>query len=140
MALLMLITSVGLAVDMHYCGGKLKTTSFFGKARVCHQVKRAKTSNSEECPIHFQSREQGCAVDKANCCQNKLLYLQLDQDQNLQLEGPAVSKPLLQFVAAFAQAFFNLDIKPVRQAVFYAAYRPPLIFRDIPVLTQSFLL
>lgn len=141
LALLMFTTSVGLAVDMHYCGGQLKTISLFGKARTCYPVKKVKASRSD-CPMHHQlkNNEQGCMVDKPDCCQNKSLHIQLDQDQNIKVEGPAISKPLPHFVATLIVTFLkdlNNDDQP--KPVF-AHYRPPLIPRDIPVLIQSFLL
>ena len=38
MALLMFLTSAGLAIDVHYCQGELKSFSFYSKAQNCHAL------------------------------------------------------------------------------------------------------
>lgn len=141
LALLMLCTSVGLAVNMHYCGGQLKTINLFGKAQTCHQAKKVKAP-MYDCPMHrqLQSEEQGCMLDNSDCCQNKSLHIQLHQDQNIQIEGSTISKPLQQFITAYVQSFFCFGIEPAYKSILLTEYRPPSIPRDIPVLVQSFLL
>lgn len=141
LALMMFTTSVGLAVDMHYCGGQLKTTSFFGKAKACHDMGDAETSSRLTCPLHqiLQNEHKGYVIDKPDCCQNKSLHIQLDQDQNIQVEGLTISKPLQQLISAIVVTFFT-DLRSDQPKPVYAHYRPPLIPRDIPVLVQSFLL
>lgn len=140
LAFLMLFTSVGFAVDMHYCQGKLKSVSFFGKAKTCHEM--SDTASMKNCPHHQKIMEQkeGCSIDKKDCCSNKTVYFQSDQDQQVQTSDFVVSKQLQQFVIAYVAAFFTNDFSIESDAVSFVLYKPPLISRDIYVLVQSFLL
>ena len=140
MAILMFFTSVGFAVDMHYCQGHLKSVSFFGKAKSCHEM--ANAAPMKNCPRHQkmrkQEKEKDCSEDK-NCCTNKTLHFQSNQDQQVQTFNFSANQPLQQFVIAFVVAFFSKTFIE-NDTPSFAHYIPPLILRDIPVLIQSFLL
>ena len=140
LALLMFFTSVGFTMDMHYCQGKLKSFSLLGKAKNCHE-KAAKMAN---CPHHQKmtadtKQENGCSMDQKDCCQNRMLHVQADQD----LQKPAIdflhNHQLQQFVVAYVLTFFSNQIIST-DTIAFARYKPPLIPRDIPVLFESFLI
>ena len=135
LALLMFVTSVGFTVDMHYCNGELKSFSLIGKAKSCHEKAKA------PCPHHkkMMADNQGDAIDTKSCCNNKMLHFQSDQDKQVQNFDIKVSPPLQQFITAFVTAFFTDGFTQNDRPTF-VHYKPPLIKRDIPVLTQSFLL
>ena len=139
LALLMFTTSVSFALDMHYCGGRLKSVGFFHQAKACTgemdtSVKPAcrHTAKTAHCPAP--------SFQKKKCCQNRTVHVESVQDLAVQGSNATISRPLQQFVAAFVQVFFTLPVEPSRQSIPVEQYRPPLIPRDIPVLTQSFLL
>lgn len=139
LALLMLSTSVSFALDVHYCGGQLKSVGFFTSAKACSG--EMKTATGPSCrhtdgSIHTAQ----ASLQQKKCCQNRTLHVESAQDRITQSNDLALSKPLQQFVAAFVQAFFNIHVDSAFQSVPFAQYRPPLIPRDIPVLIQSFLL
>ena len=69
MAFLMFFSSVGFAMDMHYCGGKIKSISFFGKAKNCHEMVGESDTPIKNCPHHkkMMADEKSCFEDK-NCC------------------------------------------------------------------------
>ena len=138
MAFLMFFSSASYAVDMHYCQGKLKSISFFGKAKTCHDMAESAMKN---CPHHkkMKAEEKGCSEDK-NCCSNKTVHFQSDQDQQVQNLDFVVSNQLQQFVIAFVAVFMANDFNIEHEAIAFAYYKPPLIQKDIPVLNQSFLL
>ena len=52
MAFLMFFTSAGFTMDMHYCGGELKSVSFFGKAKTCHDMAGENETPKKDCPHH----------------------------------------------------------------------------------------
>ena len=135
LAVLMFITSVGFTVDMHYCGGQLKSFSFIGKAKSCHEQAVV------QCPHHkkMMAQNPNKTVDTRNCCNNKTLHFQADQDKEIQNYNLKVIQPLQHFVTTFVTVFFNDRIIEKETPVF-AHYKPPLISRDISVLIQSFLL
>ena len=74
LAVLMFITSVGLTVDLHYCSGQLKTFSFIGKAKSCHD------KSLMACPNHrkMMAQNEHDGIDTGNCCSNKTLHFQFD--------------------------------------------------------------
>ena len=138
MAFLMFFTSAGFAMDMHFCQGKLKSVSFFGKAQTCHDMA---DNTMKNCPHHkkMMAEKKGCSEDK-NCCSNKTVHFQSDQDQQVQNFDFVVSKQLQQFVIAYVAVFIANDFNIEHEAIPFAHYKPPLIQRDIPILNQSFLL
>lgn len=139
LALLMFTTSVGFAVDMHYCQGQLKSVSFFGKAKSCHEM--ADAASRKNCTLHKKMKEQnkGCSIDKNGCCENETQYFHSDQDQKTQGFDITLSKQLQQFVVAYTFVFIVHTPANTNNLTF-SFYKPPLIERDIPVLIQSFLL
>ena len=75
-------------------------------------------------------------IDMKSCCNNKTVHIQSDQDQAIQSFEFEMSQ---QFLSAYVGAFFYIDGFE-KESSSFALYKPPLISRDIPVLTQSFLL
>ncbi len=139
LALLMFVTSVGFSIDMHYCQGQLKSFCFFGKAESCHEM--AETTPIKICPHHqkMMVQKEGCSIDKKDCCKNRTLHIQSDQDLQVQTSNLILDKQLQQFVIAYVMAFItDFDLKTGTPS--FAHYKPPLIWRDIPVLNQTFLL
>ncbi len=141
MALLMFFVSAGIAVDMHYCGGELKSVSFFGKAKTCHDMVKKQPATMPNCPHHKKTstKKPGCTEDK-NCCSNKTLLLQSEGEQQLLSSDFVFSKRTKHFVAAFVQVFLANNYNKVNTSVSYTHHKPPLISRDISVLFQTFLL
>ena len=128
-------------MDMHYCGGELKSISFFGKAKNCHEIAKEDEAAMKDCPHQkkMMTGKKDCSEAK-NCCSNKTVRLQSDQDHQLQTADFAVSKQLKQFVVAYVAVFFADDFVLECEAANFAHYKPPLIPKDIPVLHQTFLL
>ena len=87
MALLVLCSSVSFSMDMHFCQGRLKSVSLYGKAKNCHE-QAARHAAMPNCPHHRKMAEQqaGCSEDK-NCCSNHAL--QVDPDLDRQFQGAA---------------------------------------------------
>lgn len=138
MAILLFTSSVSFAVDMHFCKGELKSISFWGKAPSCHEQAAAKIS----CPHHrkIMAEKGEAALKKSNCCDNHTVQVEADHERQTQAAVELELNPTLQYflIAYTASLFTTEDI--ARMPVPYLNYKPPLIPRDIPVLTQSFLL
>lgn len=129
MAGLMLVTSGGIAADMHFCRDTLKSFSLIGEARSCHEKAEVPACH-QKAPSEQISRE--------GCCDNALLYAHFDTDYTVNAASADV--PTAGILA------IDLPIVPV-EAVFcsrtqpeYLSYHPPDPPRDIPVLVQSFLI
>lgn len=138
MVVLLLTSSVSFAVDMHFCKGELKSISFWGKAPSCHEQAAAKIS----CPHHRKMMaEQGeAALEKANCCDNHTVLVEANHERQIQAASELELNPSLQhFLIAYTVSLLPAE-DIARTPASYLNYKPPLIARDIPVLTQSFLL
>lgn len=92
------------------------------------------------CKMQAQNLETICAKTgcKKGCCSTEFQHFQLDQDQQTNSFNLEISKPLSHFVIAFVGTFL-IEKPNQKQISTYEQYKPPLIFRDIPVFIQSFL-
>lgn len=137
LALLMFCTSIGFAVDMHFCKGDFKSFSFLDKAPSCHELSAKVT-----CPHHQKMMEEACLEgnkDNRNCCKNKTVHIEADQD--LQIQSSDLLSLHYQATLVFVQTkilYQNLSLSQISFP--FQHYKPPLLFRDVPVLMQSFLL
>ncbi|MFD2515376.1 hypothetical protein ACFSRY_15995 [Pontibacter locisalis] len=132
LTLLVLVSSTGIAMGMHICGGELRDVTFFG--------------TEAECPME-QEREKAPAChapqqspDDKSCCEDHQMIIKrldiaakhkditLNNLQDIKLIA-AVKAVILRWYAPEA------DLKPT-----YALYESPPLARDIPVLVQSLLL
>ena len=138
MASLMLLTSVSFIVDMHYCGNRLVSLNFFGKAKTCHEM----VSTSPDCPRlqEMAAEHSGCSVMPKGCCSNKSFKYEADQDQSILSIGFELIQPIQQFIAAYVAVFYTPSILLQSDQPSFADYEPPLISRDYSVLFQSFLI
>lgn len=138
MALVMLTTTVNVAIDMHYCQGQFKSMSFFGKAKTCHEIEANKMAN---CPHHQKmvADPKGCTIEKAGCCGSKSIRIQSDNDQ-LNFSSEIVINQELQqfFIACIAVFFKNVVIEKSTSA--YIHYKSPILIKDTYVLFETFLI
>ena len=136
----MLITSMGFTLDMHFCRGNLQSISFFGKAKSCQQMSSA--ALIKNCPHYKKMIAQNghCLLNERGNCENKTVHFQFDQDQEIQQLNFSESKQFKQLLAAYSYVFLLNNYRYKRDIPTFAHYKPPLIYKDIPVLIQSFLL
>ncbi len=130
MALLMMLSSTGFSMNVHYCQDQIKDICLFRKAKSCHE----KQSNSVCCKANTINR-----ADKDKCCHNETIVVEKSNlDATLtQLETAHDIK--LEFSAAFVESHvFNYNLQPDFQT--YKQYKPPLPERDLQVLYQTFLI
>ncbi|GAB3810751.1 HYC_CC_PP family protein [Pontibacter rugosus] len=135
LTLLVLVSSTGMAVGMHLCGGELRDITFFGAAADCPMEQKQQEKLP---PCHTPKEKQ--SKDSNDCCEDhQLTVKQLDDAASHKIT--TLSKLQQLKMAAVLQVvvlkFFasSTDLKPA-----YAFYESPPLPRDIPVLVQSFLL
>ena len=140
MALLMLLSSTGFSMDVHYCQDQLKGISLFGKAKSCHEKQEAPPCHQTKKSCHHQ--EDGISkADKDNCCHNETVVIEKSDLDATPTQKAASQDVQLDFVAAFMAVYvfnFNYSVRADYQP--YAQYKPPLPDRDIQVLYQTFLI
>lgn len=69
MGMLILISSFGILLDIHYCGGKIKSIGFFTDAPSC-EMQEDNCSQEDLCD-HM-------AFSKTSCCSDDLVFSTLD--------------------------------------------------------------
>jgi hypothetical protein len=62
---LMLLSSIGFSIDMHFCQGMLKSYSLIGKAKTCHSTPTA----AMNCPHHQKMIADDNVIDFNTKCQ-----------------------------------------------------------------------
>ncbi len=129
MTILILLSSTGFSMSLHYCHGKVKTVSFFEEAESCHQIKTK---------CHIPSQKENIKKYKKSCCANKTITAQ--QDDSSQKNTIDFTPKQVKFLTAFTQAFILKGIHLSRTIVSPPKHIPPLLNKDIPILIQSFLL
>lgn len=136
--MLMLVTSVGLNIDMHYCQGELKTFNLFGKAKSCHQLAQMKHCSKAKKSCHAPKADMASQECKKDCCNNESIYAALDADL-VQIQTTEYSDSDLSTISLKQVDTGNLPLV-LKTSLHAQNYRPPPLIRDIPVLIQSFLL
>lgn len=122
----------------HFCGGELKSFALFGKAQACSHasVEDHQDENVPACHRHMASKKK----DKDGCCDDKEIVIE-------SLDITSIVNGFYK-IAEHVWVALPIDVlqqdeefKPVMlQRKKYLNYKPPLIFRDIPVLIQTFLI
>lgn len=138
MALLMMLSSTGFSMDVHFCQGQIQGISLFGKAKSCHEKQETPPCHQTKKSCHH--KEDGISkTDKDNCCHNETVVIEKSDLDATTTQLTTVKDIPLDFVAAYIAVYvFNYSV----QADFlpYAQYKPPLPDRDVQVLYQTFLI
>ena len=140
---LMLFSSIGFSIDIHYCQDEVKSIGFFNATPCeldqkmdeavdlsrlprCHRKKLEKEKNNKP--------KEGYNVD--TCCHNKrLIFSNTAEITNVVAADFSINQvDVVLFYAAVNLCLISTNIPPV----FYKNYVPPLLDRDISVLQQVF--
>ena len=83
LVMLMLSSSLGVAMDVHFCEGEFESINLFGKANVCEKALTQKEKSSHACcskkGINKVSLKVKHKIEaKGNCCQNKTFSFDTD--------------------------------------------------------------
>jgi len=132
LVLLLLVSSTGISVGMHLCGGKIQDLNFFGKAEHCPMEQKQDVLP----PCHQPQKKQ---VKNTSCCENHNFVVQrLDAGTDTKI---ALHKAAdLKLLAAIKVVILQLYAPEKATAPAYVLYTSPPLARDIPVLVQSFLI
>ena len=117
LAALIYVGTTGFTVEKFYCGSHLKSIHIFTSKTPC-----CSKSNKPE-----------------GKCRTEKEYIKADIIGDLPVLPQKIEQPALSpvIITAFVQfLFINSNTYPLK----YLNYKPPLLFKDIPVLIQSFLI
>lgn len=141
LALLMLITSAGFSLDLHYCQGNLKNLAFFKEAKSCHEL--AEKATSEHCkkmqkPCQKNNDTISKDVCEKSCCSHNTILVEAETDifSTKIINTDNLSSD---FIVAFVYTF-GTTYSSTEYSNKYNLYKPPLPDKDLSVLFQSFLI
>ena len=141
LAFLMLSSSVGFSLDLHYCQGNFKNLAFFKQAETCHDL--AKKASSEHCkkmqkPCHKKDITKSGVECENSCCSHNTILIEADTDL---FSAKIIKTDFLStdFIVAFVYSFIT-NYSSAEYANKYILYKPPLPDKDLSVLYQSFLI
>lgn len=133
---MVLITSSGLTIDLHYCGGKLKSFSVFGKARTCTEMNGCWSSLRP----NFPSQKGRNCLEKSGCCSNRMVYFKSDlHKKNDQIEDISEKEANNDFSSC---SFSSEPAILLKTYDVLSLFGDPFLHseEDLHVLYQSFLL
>lgn len=133
MAFLLLLSSSGISMDVHFCQGKFKRANLLGKAKTCEQVNDCLIKCGKEIKSCHSDGEDG---DHKGCCENQSVQLDLDFDA-ADITPTDLSKTQKQFLTAFTYTYV-LNLVPTKDKPKFTTYIPPPLEKDISILFQIF--
>lgn len=138
MAFLVFTSSISFAIDIHYCGGHIKSISFLGEAEKCQEKEQKTNTSNHECCKKRNDESAHCKMkgQEKKCCHNEKLVFEQDNDLKLS-DTSTISleevSPILIYLFV-NQCFFEFKTKPT----FFLCYNPPPIHNNILVQQQVF--
>jgi hypothetical protein len=137
MALLMLLSSTGFSMDIHYCQNQFAGFSFIGKASCCK-----KAVNTKPCHSVKTKKLNGInQAEKDNCCHNESIVIEKADLDATNVQYGTINDIQFDFVVVpVSVAEFLINYNAQLDVVPFDQYKPPLPDRDIQVLYQTFLI
>ena len=129
MALLIGMTSIGMTINMHFCGGSLRSISLLDGSSSCC------SATTQTCGNFDKASES----DDKKCCDNQSIEIQSDDNLIIDQVQAISDIDVFDVLISDNHVLDHLNISAYGAADF-AHYRPPLISKDFPVLFESFLL
>ena len=125
MAFVVLFSTMSFTVNMHYCGGTLVETAIFQKVKGCG-MEMEKPST------------EGCSITKKNCCDDKQLAIEGQDELQLQVDNITFEQHL--FIASFVYTYINFFEGLENNVSSYEEYKPPLVIRSIYKIDETYLI
>lgn len=143
------ITLVGYSIEFHYCGNEITDISFLGASNcvcktdasgcksenhksdtVCH-----KAENSENISCCKPNATHGTnGFQKEDCCKTEQVNVAVDD----MTESLKVTKEQMVVLISLFNPYIFSETEAA--STDFENYLPPLLYRDIPVMVQSFLI
>ena len=125
---LLILSSVGVVLNKHYCQDELRSVHLFAQAKSCQQL-----PERPSCPLHPPTDQQD---EHKGCCDNTSEYHKADTEQQ-QSESKSEST---YFPAPISGPIIGIFPFPqfLRQRIAYLHFKPPLLSLDLTVRLQVF--
>lgn len=151
LVILILVVSMGLTINKHYCQNELKATAVFTTPPSCHAMsmpstnchfKKAKSTKSC-CSKGNNLLVKSAATCSKDCCHNESEYQHLEEDLTSNyIQNPSFGNPCSWSKILLITPTKTMLSDALAAQVAYLNYKPPLlsVFQNLPVLHQSFLI
>lgn len=126
LAILVMLSTVLITVEKHYCGEFLIDVSFFNKAADCATV-----SNNCNEPI--------TKIKKKKCCKDEIEHIQ-GQDKLQKKSASKITFKQVQFLLSFVCTYHNIFNVLQKQLVPFRNYIPPDLTTNIQVLYEVYII
>ena len=123
-------------MDIHFCKGKIADVSVFGKAKSCKMLAEKEGNSSKVCQNDSNNHRDN--IKKGRCCYNETIAVDVT-DELANTDNSTLSHAQLSFVTAFFASTYHLFFAKQKK-IEYLSYSPPLIYKDIQVLDQVFII
>lgn len=125
LALIVLLSTLSLSVEKHFCGDTLVDVAIF--------------SHSKKCGMEMADMDSGKALKAKSCCKDEVQIIE-GQDDLLVKSMDDFEGLQIHFIVAFTHSYFQLFEDVTEPEVPYQNYKPPKIIQDIQVLHETFLI
>ena len=126
MAFVVLMSTMSFTMHMHYCGDTLVDTSYFVEAETCG-MEMPQTQNTSD----------DCSAVKKNCCSDKQLTIEGQDELKLSLE---LQMDQQLFAAVFLTTYTQLFEIPEETITSHQDYLPPPLVRKLYQLDEEYLI
>jgi len=128
LASIVFIASIGVTVNLHLCGGEVRSVALFVKAKPCpNEIPKACHGS-----VHH-SKNNGCCEEES--------FLLKGKETNAEVKTATQITPSFKFITVILPVLYSIaSIDSFIDTPKYAYYKPPLIEQDITVLVHSFLI
>jgi len=123
MAVLVLISTLSVSIEKHYCGDNLIDISIFADAQQCDS----------------ETSDTGGKLMAQSCCKNEVDFLEGQDELNLE-KTKILYAGQKAFVLSPASVFGGLHDQKSQSDTRFKRYTPPISVQDIQVLNEVFLL
>lgn len=124
MALLVLISTMSVTVEKHFCGNALVDVAVFTEVN--------------KCKMEVFEKEIS-AVTKKSCCKDTVdLYEGQDELQSQSIDDLSFDQEVL--VTSFFNSYLSLFEDTTNEVVPHKDYRPPLLVYDIQSLDETYII
>ncbi len=124
LALLVLVSTLSLAIEKHFCGGQLVDVAVFTDIKKC--------CGDEEMDTSLE-------MIKKSCCENEIDIVEGQDDLTIKTldDLDDIQKQVL---ISYAISYVNLYESLPKKIIPHKDYSPPLLTRDIQVLVETYLI
>ena len=128
LAVFILFSTSSFTVNMHFCCNKLVDMAILSKAETCKDKVQKKDMSSKTCKT-FQEKY---------CCSNRS-YLKTGDDIIKKTNNELQAEDIV-FLNPFFHSYINLFEGLNEHVVPFKHYKPPLLFKDIQTLHETYLI